>query len=83
MNPARSFGPALASGEWKDFWVYLVGPILGATVGALSYQIVRGGSAGLPAEARWNAGLRGEDGDRVIERGIAADAEERRGAPAG
>jgi aquaporin NIP len=42
MNPARSFGPALASGTWTDFWVYLVGPALGACVGALAYQLVRG-----------------------------------------
>jgi aquaporin NIP len=42
MNPARSFGPALASGEWRDFWIYLAGPIAGATVGALAYQLVRG-----------------------------------------
>jgi aquaporin NIP len=42
MNPARSFGPALASGEWTDFWIYIVGPILGAAVGALAYQLVRG-----------------------------------------
>ena len=42
MNPARSFGPALVSGEWKDFWVYLGGPIVGAAVGALAYQLVRG-----------------------------------------
>lgn len=42
MNPARSFGPALASGEWREFWVYVVGPVLGATVGALAYQAVRG-----------------------------------------
>ena len=42
MNPARSFGPALVSGEWRDFWVYLVGPIAGAALGALSYQLVRG-----------------------------------------
>jgi len=42
MNPARSFGPALASGEWSDFWIYLVGPLLGATLGAFAYQLVRG-----------------------------------------
>jgi MIP family channel proteins len=42
MNPARSFGPALASGTWTDFWIYLVGPIVGASLGALAYQLVRG-----------------------------------------
>jgi MIP family channel proteins len=56
MNPARSFGPALASGTWTDFWVYLVGPILGAAAGALAYQLIRGehrpaGAAADPAEA--------------------------------
>jgi aquaporin NIP len=43
MNPARSFGPALASGTWTDFWVYVVGPVLGAATGALAYQLIRGG----------------------------------------
>jgi aquaporin NIP len=42
MNPARSFGPALASGTWTDFWIYLVGPLVGACLGALAYQLVRG-----------------------------------------
>jgi MIP family channel proteins len=42
MNPARSFGPALASGEWHDFWVYVLGPLAGAALGALAYQVVRG-----------------------------------------
>ena len=42
MNPARSLGPALAAGEWSNFWIYLAGPILGATAGALAYQLVRG-----------------------------------------
>ena len=27
MNTARSFGPALISNQWKDFWVYIVGPL--------------------------------------------------------
>jgi aquaporin NIP len=42
MNPARSLGPALVSGTWTDFWVYLVGPVLGAVLGAAAYQLVRG-----------------------------------------
>ncbi len=42
MNPARSFGPALAAGEWDSFWLYLVGPLAGAAAGAFAYQLVRG-----------------------------------------
>jgi aquaporin NIP len=42
MNPARSFGPALAAWEWHDFWIYLAGPVVGAVLGALAYQLVRG-----------------------------------------
>jgi glycerol uptake facilitator-like aquaporin len=42
MNPARSFGPALAAGEWREFWIYALGPVLGAALGAGAYQIVRG-----------------------------------------
>jgi MIP family channel proteins len=45
MNPARSFGPAVVSGDWHDFWVYVAGPVMGAAAGALAYQVVRGGKA--------------------------------------
>jgi MIP family channel proteins len=41
MNPARSLGPALAAWEWNDFWLYVAGPVLGAAIGALAYQLVR------------------------------------------
>jgi aquaporin NIP len=42
MNPARSLGPALASGHWSSIWIYLAGPLAGATLGALGYQLIRG-----------------------------------------
>jgi aquaporin NIP len=42
MNPARSLGPALAAWEWHDFWVYLIGPLIGAALGGFAYQLVRG-----------------------------------------
>jgi MIP family channel proteins len=42
MNPARSFGPALAAGEWQDFWIYIVGPVIGAACGGFAYQFIRG-----------------------------------------
>ncbi len=42
MNPARSLGPALATGELTDIWIYIVGPVVGAALGATAYQLVRG-----------------------------------------
>jgi MIP family channel proteins len=42
MNPARSFGPALVAGQWHDFWVYVVGPLAGAMIGAFAYELMRG-----------------------------------------
>jgi MIP family channel proteins len=38
MNPARSLGPALVSGTWTDLWIYIVGPLVGAAVGAIMYK---------------------------------------------
>jgi MIP family channel proteins len=42
LNTARSFGPAVASGQFRDFWLYIVGPLIGAPLGALAYEFVRG-----------------------------------------
>jgi aquaporin NIP len=44
MNPARSLGPALVSGNLHALWLYLVAPPLGAALGALAYGFIRGGS---------------------------------------
>ena len=42
MNPVRSIGPALVAGELQDLWLYIAAPLVGAAVGALAYQVVRG-----------------------------------------
>ena len=41
MNPARSLGPALVSGETASLWLYIVAPLCGAAIGAVAYQLVR------------------------------------------
>lgn len=41
MNPARSLGPALVAGIWQDQWIYWVGPLVGASLGAGLYQVLR------------------------------------------
>ncbi len=41
MNPARSFGPALVSGAWQAHWLYWLGPIVGAVLGAWAYEVLR------------------------------------------
>jgi MIP family channel proteins len=45
MNPARSLGPALfgGSGALSVYWVYVVGPSIGAVAAALIYEAIRGG----------------------------------------
>lgn len=41
MNPARSLGPALVSGDLSDLWIYLVAPPTGAVVAVVVYRYLR------------------------------------------
>lgn len=45
MNPARSLGPALFAGgaALTSYWVYVLGPVIGAVIAARLYEAIRGG----------------------------------------
>ncbi len=43
MNPARSFGPALATGQWAAHWIYWVGPLIGMAIAVFTYEYLRSG----------------------------------------
>jgi glycerol uptake facilitator-like aquaporin len=43
MNPARSFGPAVASGAWDHHWIYWAGPVAGAVLAVIAYELLRPG----------------------------------------
>lgn len=50
VNPARSFGPALfAQNAWPDFWIMVVGPIVGAILAAVIWKGISAGK--VPEEA--------------------------------
>jgi glycerol uptake facilitator protein len=46
LNPARTFGPLLANSifggksGWGDFWLYVVGPLIGGVLAAMSYDAI-------------------------------------------
>jgi aquaporin NIP len=60
MNPMRSIGPALVSGDLHALWLYIVAPLVGASLGGLAYQFVRGEQP-RPAELAGSAAVSTEE----------------------
>jgi len=58
MNPARSLGPALILGDWRAWWAYLLGPMIGMAIAVGIAHILRGPGGGT-ASARAAQGTLG------------------------
>jgi len=41
MNPARSLGPALVSGTYQHQWLYVIAPLIGATIAVILWGLPR------------------------------------------
>jgi aquaporin Z len=59
MNPVRSFGPALVSGDFSSYWVYVLGPLAGAMI-AVGFAYILRGSGGDPIARAAGSGVLGE-----------------------
>jgi aquaporin Z len=46
MNPARTFGPDLASTTFTSYWVYMAGPVAGAALAVVIAFVLRGPGGG-------------------------------------
>jgi aquaporin Z len=51
MNPARTFGPDLVGRDFSAYWVYIVGPILGAVIAVGIAYVLRGRGGGVAGSA--------------------------------
>ena len=62
MNPVRTFGPDLVGTDFTSYWVYVAGPILGATLAVGAAWILRGAGGGRAGSAAAQGDIQTEVG---------------------
>jgi aquaporin Z len=60
MNPARTFGPDLVGRDFTSYWVYVVGPLLGAVIAVGFAYVLRGPGGGKAGSAAAQGALQTE-----------------------